>query len=473
MTPCRLLVLFVWLTAVTSAFPHLGHLAEAHKKLHRRADFQKRATPFDPVAQKIDVSGPHAWQAPTSGQSRGPCPAQNALANHGYLDRSGYTTLTQCINANVQILSRYNDALSIPGLSEEHPRSDAGGILSSFLGQFDSSNLAGLTWAIGNSSAVDSTIANACPPILGGILNPLVCNVLNPLLDATIGAGFGLAQTHNNFEGDHSMFNFDWGNRNGADASSIHIPYFQQMWDDALPDGTFDDFTIFKRHARRRFDDSIHTNPCFFNAPFAGVVAATGAHAFAARVFANHSAVKPDGTLSKATLASFFGVQVNPDGSLACKENKCLGQERIPDNWYKRATPYGIAQFTTTDFAEMIAYDPRIISIGGNTGGPDTFTGVDIGDLSGGVYNSANLLQGNNFACLYYRLLQATVNWELENPVGGVLLGLGSTLGAVIDAVFNTALRSGTVSSCPTANIKDVHSYTQYCGVTRQSGLIF
>lgn len=33
----------------------------------------------------------------------------------------------------------------------------------------------------------------------------------------------------------------------------------------------------------------------------------------------------------------------------------------------------------------------------------NTFTGVDLGDLTRGVYNAQTLLQGNNFACYLYQ----------------------------------------------------------------------
>jgi hypothetical protein len=56
-----------------------------------------------------------------------------------------------------------------------------------------------------------------------------------------------------------------------------------------------------------------------------------------------------------------------------------------------------------TDFLENMApileNDPTLLDIGGNTNGVNTFTGVDLGNLTGGVINGQNLLQGDNFAC--------------------------------------------------------------------------
>jgi hypothetical protein len=52
---------------------------------------------FNAKDQYVDVtdSGPNPWKAPGPNDTRGQCPGLNAAANHGFLDRSGYTTITQ------------------------------------------------------------------------------------------------------------------------------------------------------------------------------------------------------------------------------------------------------------------------------------------------------------------------------------------------------------------------------------------
>lgn len=115
-----------------------------------------------------------------------------------------------------------------------------------------------------------------------------------------------------------------------------------------------------------------------------------------------------------------------------------------------------------------------------------------MGNLTGGVYNSKDLLQGDNFACFCeptpyltfyqrnlltylsdYRLLQANVNWELGNEVGGALLTLGDTLSDVLAAAFGGLHSTGSVTGCPTFPNKTMHSYTQYCGVANHPGAIY
>lgn len=55
----------------------------------------------------------------------------------------------------------------------------------------------------------------------------------------------------------------------------------------------------------------------------------------------------------------------------------------------------------------IIENDHTLADIGGNTNGVNTFTGLDIGNVTGGVINGENLLEGGNFACLCVYLIQA------------------------------------------------------------------
>ena len=71
----------VFFTAAVTALPH-------HSKRQG----------FDPTTQHIDVSNAHAFIAPGASDLRGPCPGLNALANHGYLPRNGYTNLLEAVS---------------------------------------------------------------------------------------------------------------------------------------------------------------------------------------------------------------------------------------------------------------------------------------------------------------------------------------------------------------------------------------
>jgi hypothetical protein len=266
-------------------------------------------------SQLVDVTGSHAYQDPQPGQARGPCPAQNALANHGYLDRSGFTTFADCVIANQQVFNLGDDMASV----------------LCFNGLSTGGGLAAVTFSLGNSTAVQSTITNACPTsgLLGLLLSPLC--ILQNFLNQALGVpGFGMGQTHNAFEGDSSFLQPDWETTNGMDASTIDISAFSKFWTMRLADGTFDDYQIIVDWASYRKSYSIANNPCYFRAPVATIAAALGAYTFVLGLLANFTPEYPNGTLSGSTLASFFSVALDQNGNPIPKG---LGKEQIPSNW--------------------------------------------------------------------------------------------------------------------------------------------
>jgi hypothetical protein len=131
----------------------------------------------------------------------------------------------------------------------------------------------------------------------------------------------------------------------------------------------------------------------------------------------NHSAENPGGFLSREVLKTFFAVTGDAPGNFVHTQ----GHERIPENWFKRPTAnaYTFAQ-TATDVLINNRMYPGIIRIGGNNGTTDSFAGVDLKDLTGGVFNLATLADGNNGACF---LLQASLLGipNILNPLLGVV----------------------------------------------------
>ena len=67
------------------------------------APYHSKRQGFDPTAQYIDVSNAHAFIAPSASDLRGPCPAMNALANHGYIARNGYTNFQGSLDAITKV----------------------------------------------------------------------------------------------------------------------------------------------------------------------------------------------------------------------------------------------------------------------------------------------------------------------------------------------------------------------------------
>lgn len=49
------------------------------------------------------MTGDHAYKAPSKTDQRGPCPGLNALANHGYINRNGVTSLIEATAAITEV----------------------------------------------------------------------------------------------------------------------------------------------------------------------------------------------------------------------------------------------------------------------------------------------------------------------------------------------------------------------------------
>lgn len=63
-----------------------------------------------------------------------------------------------------------------------------------------------------------------------------------------------------------------------------------------------------------------------------------------------------------------------------------------------------------------LAY-PDTLRVGGNTGKVNSFTGVSVEDLTGGVLNAKNLFEGDNFACFAFVLAQQAIPDFLKGPL--------------------------------------------------------
>lgn len=159
----------------------------------------------------------------------------------------------------------------------------------------------------------------------------------------------------------------------------------------------------------------------------------------------NHSAENPGGYLTKEVLQSFFAVTGTGAGASGTDPGDFVhnvGQERIPENWYRRpsADQYSVADVFLDLLAGAEEY-PNTLRIGGNTGTVNSFTGADLSNVTGGVFDGSTLLQGNNLACFAFQAAEAGGIDELS----GLLTTLGDALSPVTDAI--SAAYSGL--SCP------------------------
>ncbi|KAI9755788.1 MAG: hypothetical protein M4579_004151 [Chaenotheca gracillima] len=376
----------------------LDSLPEAPQDPKEKRQSGPAGIPFTSFSenQKIDVSGTHRWIAPGPNDIRGPCPGLNALSNHGYFPRNGVVPLLTGATATQQVY----------GLAPNF------GIPLTIYATLVDGDVVGQSWSIGKK-----------PPQ----------TLLSPLL----GAGDGLSGSHNKYEGDASVARGDYYLYNG-DVETLRVERFQALYDlaknDAVPNYNLD---VLTQHRKYTFDDSVNTNPYFFWPPFAGAAVSNAAHTFIPALMSNHSAEYPNGILDKETLKSFFAISEASDGTLTYKK----GYERIPDNWYRR--PLGlINEYSPASFAQdllqIAATVPEAVSVGGNTGTTNSFTGVDLGDITGGVYHTEDLLDPAKFTCYFYQIVLAIVpdflrSEALGSVLGGALSLLSSELAPFID----------------------------------------
>lgn len=245
--------------------------------------------------------------------------------------------------------------------------------------------------------------------------------------------GNGLVGSHNKYEGDASPTRPDLY-ESGNNYKTV-TRQFQELINYS-PGGqvTLDSLTSFRSH---RFDTQIANNPNFFNGPFSGVLVQPAAYTFIYRFMANHSAENPAGLLTYETLQSWFGVR-GTNGNY----NAVQGTEQIPKNWYRRALeyPYEVDYFLA-DVVNAAALHPKFLDIGGNLGKTNSFAGVDVANLTGGLFKSADLLKGNNLGCFVYQLsaqakpdILLGVLDKLTGAIGSIIGPLGCPQLKAIDA---------------------------------------
>ncbi|CZT25349.1 related to oxidase [Ramularia collo-cygni] len=376
-----------------------------------------RACPiFDEKDQEVSVSGEHEYLAPGPGDIRGPCPGLNAAANHGYLPRNGIQTIEQTVSglgALYNLGPRVTTALAAYAIA-------TGG------------NPVEGVWSIGGPLPTDE--------------------LSSPLLTP----GQGLSYSHNTYEGDASIGRGDAYINNG-DAHSLNVSRFEQVYNIAVKDGS-DRYTLDKFRAKfeEAQDESIANNPYYFTGAFSTVVVVPAAYNFVINLMSNHSHEVPGGYLDGYNFKSFFGVAGEPGSFQWLK-----GQERVPENWYRRPSyaPYEAPDVFGDVGIGYLAY-PRALKFGGNTGKVNTFTGLNVADLSGGLLNAETLFQDNNFACFSFQLLQQV----LPDFASGILNSLSP-----VTKLLNDALTPITGSlGCPALGKLDVGLFDQFPGYRYQ-----
>lgn len=107
------------------------------------------------------------------------------------------------------------------------------------------------------------------------------------------------------------------------------------------------------------------------------------------------------------------------------------------------------------DVAIGYAAYPRTLKFGGNTGKVNTFTGVNVADLTGGVFNAESLTNKNNLACFSYQILQNAIPDFLNLAISGL-----SPIFNLINKEVKPAFIGGI--SCPQLQQFDVSLFRSF-----------
>lgn len=116
------------------------------------------------------------------------------------------------------------------------------------------------------------------------------------------------------------------------------------------------------------------------------------------------------------------------------------GHESIPANWYRKPVDYSLVDLV----ADVISFGtqyPELLSVGGNTGSVNSFTGIDISNLTGGVFNAETLLEDNNLLCFVFEV----VKWVTPSMLSGLFATVAGPLSMITDALSVPLLNL----SCP------------------------
>ncbi|KAJ9604843.1 hypothetical protein H2200_010958 [Cladophialophora chaetospira] len=372
---------------------------------HRR----KKRLFVDFLKQPVQVDGVHAWQPPGPNAQRGPCPGLNALANHGYIDRSGVAKF-------LDVIGVMNDVYGM-GV-------DLATILS----------VMGTVWT-GDPLSLS-------PGFSLDKSSPQVQNLLGNLL-GLLGEPRGIGRSHNWLEADGSMTRNDLYVT--GDASTMNMDRFLQLYNRPGEDSDVISTDDALQHAVEMLHQCVANNPYCWAGPFTGAIARNAGVAFALRILSNHSEENPGGIMTKEVLKSFWGVVDNKDGSFQYKR----GWERIPKNWFRTPVDYGLVQLNL-DLVDWFVQYPELASIGGNTGTVNSFTPVNLTDLSGGLLDAGTLLKGNNLLCFAFQIVK-TVSPDSLSPLYSTLAvplklltdALGSALGPLTCPPFEDLTYGG------------------------------
>jgi hypothetical protein len=304
----------------------------------------------------------YTFQAPGPGDSRGPCPGLNLLANYGYLPRNGYVNFGQVLAATSRGFNMGTDLATV---------------LATFavLGDGD---LASLSFYLGAGKN-----------------------------------GVGGLNRHSTVEADVSPSREDYYNGCG-DNHHLSSRLVKQMVTFASKDPNKQfSMNVMGQHYGQSASFSKTYNPFLYYFPFPQIVS-LGAFAFYPQFFSNGT-YGAGGVPNYKSIMSIIGAEYDQSSG----EFKYV-PEKWPENWYRRATPYGAVQALTDAFLQIY---PRNIIVPGvaQVGTPNLSVQTVLCDIYQGINSITPLALGRT-----EEDTAKAISWALSvlDPVlGGTALG--------------------------------------------------
>ncbi|CAO2650050.1 Nn.00g013420.m01.CDS01 [Neocucurbitaria sp. VM-36] len=254
----------------------------------------------------------YEFQAPGPNDSRGPCPGLNLLANYGYLPRDGHVTFGQVLEATGRGFNMGADLATV---------------LATFA-VLGSGDLDGLSFYLGAGKN-----------------------------------GIGGLNRHSTVEADVSPNREDYYNGCG-DNHHLSSRLVKQMVNIAAKEPTKEfNMNVMASHYAKSASFSKKNNPYLYYFPFPQIVS-LGAFAFYPNFFSNGT-YGAGGVPNYESIMSIIGAEYDEDK----KEFKYV-PEKWPENWYRRATPYGAVQTIIDGFLNIY---PRniIVPLAAQVGTPN------------------------------------------------------------------------------------------------------
>jgi len=236
----------------------------------------------------------YTFQAPGPNDSRGPCPGLNLLANYGYLPRDGYVNFGQVVDATSRGFNMATDLSSI---------------LAAFAVLADG-DIVTESWYLGSG-----------PGSVGGL------------------------NRHSTVEADISPTREDYYNGCG-DNHHVSSRIVKALVSTAKSSAAKDfGLETMAAHYADISKFSQANNPYIYYFPFPSIVS-LGAFVFYPNFFSNGT-YGAGGVANYESISSIVGFQYDEDTG-----NYMYVPEKWPENWYRRATPYGAVQV----LAQVVEY---------------------------------------------------------------------------------------------------------------------